>query len=53
MTEAELEEYESIECEYNKYWIPIRWAYNIITKARQEKRIVSDYLYDRLYQVRL
>jgi hypothetical protein len=52
MTVSELDEYESTDCVYAKYWIPIRWAINLTYKAYQEKRIKDTFLCDVIVQVR-
>ena len=51
MTKSELANFEAMQCEYPKHWIPIRWACNIAHDARQEKRIASDFLYQKLLDV--
>jgi hypothetical protein len=51
ITEQELEAYDAIKSPYTKYWLPIRWALQVATTARMEKRIASEFLYDKIVDV--
>ena len=51
MTEAELVAFDAIKSPYAKHWLPIRWALQVVTTARMEKRIASEFLYDRIVDV--
>ena len=50
MTEKELEEYERMVC-IAKWWLPLRWAHQILYTAYKEKRIATDILYDTCFLV--
>ena len=51
ITEAECEAYDAIKSDNSKYWIPIRWAMNVLNTARAEKRIANDFLFDKIFEV--
>jgi hypothetical protein len=51
MTTEEEQAYDAIQSSYNKNWIPIRWAVNIVNQARDEKRILCDYYVIHMFQV--
>jgi hypothetical protein len=51
ITEAECEAYDAIQSDNNKFWIPIRWAMNVLNTARAEKRIANDFLFDKIFEV--
>jgi len=51
MTAEELRLLDAHVCQFNKVWVPMRWAYNIVHDARVEGRIQSDYLYHALAKV--
>jgi acyl-ACP thioesterase len=52
MTTEEEQAYDAIQSSYGKYWIPIRWAVNIINQARVEKRIQCDYYAFQMFKVK-
>jgi hypothetical protein len=53
MTTDEEQAYDGIQSAYGKYWIPIRWAVNIINQARDEKKIQCDNYVVQMFQVAL
>uniref|UniRef100_A0A915PZ08 Bestrophin homolog n=1 Tax=Setaria digitata TaxID=48799 RepID=A0A915PZ08_9BILA len=42
MLENEQELLESIQLDYDKYWVPINWVYALIFRARKDGKIVND-----------
>jgi len=52
MTPNELGEYENVKSVNLKYWVPIMWFSNLLTKARQEGRIYDDMTFKLLMEVR-
>ncbi|KAK3585083.1 hypothetical protein CHS0354_004272 [Potamilus streckersoni] len=34
---------ESVECKYHKFWVPMMWVNNLLTQARKEGRIDTDW----------
>lgn len=56
MTTYELNLFESLNSDFNKYWMPLTWFSNLAARAREEGRVrddialrllmdVSDFLY--------
>ncbi|CAI9738045.1 Hypothetical predicted protein [Octopus vulgaris] len=43
MTKEEVEIWESVQCKYHKFWVPLTWANNVLVTARREERIESDW----------
>ncbi|XP_024921944.1 bestrophin-4 isoform X2 [Cynoglossus semilaevis] len=42
MTAPELKKFESLESDFNKYWIPLTWFSNLASRARKEGRVKDD-----------
>lgn len=42
ITHEEATMYEKVECQYNKFWVPLVWANGVLTRARKEGRIESE-----------
>ncbi|XP_030015327.1 bestrophin-2-like [Sphaeramia orbicularis] len=42
MTTHELKLLESLECNFNKYWMPLTWFSNLASRAREEGRVRDD-----------
>ena len=51
MTKTELEQYDDVKSVNLKYWVPIMWFSNLLTKARQEGRIYDDMTFKMLMEV--
>ncbi|PIO73407.1 Bestrophin [Teladorsagia circumcincta] len=45
MTAREFEEYEKVNTNNAKYWLPIQWLLSLITLAYEEKRIKGEVIY--------
>lgn len=43
ITKEEAETYETTQCRYLKFWVPLMWANNIIARARREGRIETEF----------
>ncbi|KAK7471476.1 hypothetical protein BaRGS_00035870 [Batillaria attramentaria] len=43
ITKDEAEIYEKTECQYLKFWVPLMWASNVLTRARHEGRIETEF----------
>ena len=50
MNERELEEYERMEC-IDKWWLPLRWAHQILYTAHKDGRIANPLMYYNAFQV--
>ncbi|VDK57926.1 unnamed protein product [Anisakis simplex] len=48
MLEHEKEKLESIDINYDKYWVPINWIYALIFRARKEGKVPSDSFANKL-----
>lgn len=48
MTKPELKMYDEVKTENIKYWIPAIWFSNLVSKARQEGRILDDMTYNMI-----
>ncbi|KAK3585084.1 hypothetical protein CHS0354_004273 [Potamilus streckersoni] len=35
--------WESVECKYHKFWVPLMWVNSLLTEARKEGRIETDF----------
>lgn len=42
MTADELNLFESLHSDFNKYWMPLTWFSNLAARAREEGRIRDD-----------
>ncbi|ESO83363.1 hypothetical protein LOTGIDRAFT_236683 [Lottia gigantea] len=42
-TKEEIEIFENTKCKYNKFWVPLMWANNILVQARRERKIENDF----------
>lgn len=42
MTAAELKKFESLESDFNKYWMPLTWFSNLASRAREEGQVKDD-----------
>ncbi|KAF0046646.1 hypothetical protein F2P81_000279 [Scophthalmus maximus] len=42
MTTHELENFESLHSDFNKYWMPLTWFSNLASRAREEGRVRDD-----------
>ncbi|XP_077580610.1 bestrophin-4 [Stigmatopora nigra] len=42
MTSRELKILESLDSDFNKYWMPLTWFVNLASKAREETRVRDD-----------
>ncbi|MFH4983138.1 hypothetical protein AB6A40_009847 [Gnathostoma spinigerum] len=42
MLDHEREKYESIQLDYDKYWVPVNWTYILVFEARRRSMITSD-----------
>ncbi|VDN54825.1 unnamed protein product [Dracunculus medinensis] len=51
MLEHEKEKLLSINLDYDKYWVPINWTYNLIFDARRAQKITSDVMTNKLCDV--
>ncbi|KAK3787177.1 hypothetical protein RRG08_009388 [Elysia crispata] len=43
ITKDEAVAYESVQCQYLKFWVPLMWANNVLVTARGENKISSDF----------
>ncbi|WAR05255.1 BEST3-like protein [Mya arenaria] len=43
LTPAEVGMFENVNCKYNKFWVPLVWANTVLTTARREGIIESEY----------
>ncbi|KAH3878105.1 bestrophin-2-like [Dreissena polymorpha] len=43
LTDDEVIDLENVNCKYHKFWVPLVWANTVITNARREGKITSDY----------
>ena len=48
MTDDERKACEALRSDYPKWWLPVRWALNVLAEARDEGRIADSILFDRL-----
>lgn len=51
MLEDECAMLESIQINFDKYWVPINWIYALIFRARKNGQIVSDAFANKLCDV--
>lgn len=42
MTTDELDLFESLHSDFNKYWMPLTWFSNLASRAREEGRVRDD-----------
>lgn len=35
--------YEKVDCKYNKFWVPLMWANAVLSHARKENHIKTDW----------
>ena len=52
MTQQEYVQYESVKSVNLKYWVPLMWFSNLLSKVRQEGRIYDDMTFKHLMEVR-
>ena len=52
MTTQELENFESLHSDFNKYWMPLTWFSNLASRAREEGRVRDDIALRLLMDVR-
>ncbi|KAH3699180.1 bestrophin-4-like [Dreissena polymorpha] len=43
LTKEEVVDLDNVNCKYHKFWVPLVWANTVITNARREGKITSDY----------
>lgn len=53
MLKHEKEMLESVQLNFDKYWVPINWIYALVFRARDEGKIVSDSFTNKLCDVSL
>lgn len=53
ITEQEVTMIRDVHDEYTRYWVPLNWAYAILDKAKESKRISSDHTLVYLLEVRI
>ncbi|XP_064603985.1 bestrophin-4-like [Liolophura sinensis] len=41
-TREDVDMFESVSCDYNKFWLPVIWANSLMATARKEGRIETD-----------
>ena len=51
MTKQELEMFENVKTKNIKYWVPMIWFNNLLSKIRQEGRVYDDMTYNLILQV--
>ena len=51
MTTGEVKQYEKVQCQYNKFWVPLVWANTVLTEAKGEGKIESDIGFRLLLEV--
>ena len=51
MTTTDLEMLESLDSDFNKYWMPLTWFSNLAAEAREEGRVRSDVALKLLMEV--
>ncbi|VDK47253.1 unnamed protein product [Anisakis simplex] len=42
MMEHEKAKFDSYKCDYDKYWVPINWAFALVIRARKDDKILAD-----------
>ncbi|KAH7730941.1 Protein BEST-22 d [Aphelenchoides avenae] len=48
ITNEELDILDNIHDPYSRYWTPIQWCYNLLYEAKEEKKIASDHLLEKI-----
>ncbi|VDN39070.1 unnamed protein product [Gongylonema pulchrum] len=48
MMEHEKEKYDEIQYRYAKYWMPFQWALSLCQEARNQQKISSDFLLEKV-----
>lgn len=51
MMKHEKEKYDSIQYRYAKYWMPFQWALSLCQEARNQQKISSDVLLEKVGEV--
>ena len=51
MTKNEHQLYEQVSSKNVKYWVPILWFNNLVSKARQDGRVYDDMIYSLIIKV--
>lgn len=51
ITNEELDILDNIHDPYSRYWTPIQWCYNLLYEAKEEKKIASDHLLEKITDV--
>lgn len=52
MLEHEKEKLLGYQLNYDKYWVPINWSYNLFFEARRAGKITSDVMTNKMCDVR-
>lgn len=42
LTDEEYKQYESIEMQHHKFWVPLQWTCSLLAKSRKEGRIEAE-----------
>ena len=53
MTAKDVEKLESLNSDFNKYWMPLTWFSNLAAQAREEGRVKNDVALKLLMEVGL
>ena len=53
MTEGEKQKYDELSTKFNKYFLPIQWAYSLLFEARQSGKLAADLMLNEIIKVRL
>ena len=51
MTEEEYRMFKGVKSKHLKYWIPLTWFSNLLSKAKMEGRILSEITYNQIMHV--
>ncbi|XP_078693582.1 bestrophin-4-like [Branchiostoma floridae x Branchiostoma belcheri] len=50
MTPPELKDYDHLDSPHNKFWLPLNWFCNLVTKCRREGRVQDPYTFRTLIE---
>ncbi|KAI8515096.1 chloride channel [Branchiostoma belcheri] len=50
MTPPELKDYDQLDSPHNKFWLPLNWFCNLVTKCRREGRVQDPYTFRTLIE---